>query len=274
MDASIAARAGRRPGGRPVGRRIALVALLFLLAGCAGTRERPPTPTEPAPPLSGPLAGQTLVAEAFAIDATEVAGGHHEGLLQVRQPWIWDLSAEQRAALYGKLKDVARYAFLDELKRLGLQPTVGADAKARGGLELAGSLRRVELNTYGRGLSGRFEGFGSAGDYWEARVAFTDVRVLDRRRRDVVWQGDLDHYAKRPGSPAKLDYTHWDLLSKSLQIGLAGRDPGKLYDAIQGSKADYTLGPTRDNPVEWAARLAARDLAARLQALPRFAAPR
>lgn len=253
-------------------RSLAAAILAAALAGCASTRERPATPTTPAAPIRGPLAGLTLVVETFTADTAQVGGGHHEGIAQVRQPWIWDLSAEQRTALYGDLKDVARYAFLDELKRLGLKLSL-SPVGAKDGLRLSGALRRVELNTYGRGLSGRFEGFGSAGDYWEARVAFADVSVYDRQRKEVVWQGAIEQYAKRPGSPAKLDYTHWDLLANSLRMGLAGSDPGKLYDAVQASKADYTLAPTRDSPVEWAARLAARELVGRLNALPRFAAP-
>jgi hypothetical protein len=266
--------------------------LALALAGCAGTgtREMPATELPAATPARGALAGQSLAAEGLAADAAEVSGGHHEGILQVRQPWIWGLSDEQKAALYGDAREIARLAFLDELKRHGLKVRLDGDGGKAAGLALSGRLASIELNTYGRGLSGRFEGFGSAGDYWEARVRFVDLELREAKTGTALWRGDLARYAKRPDSPAKLEYSHWDLLANSLRIGLAGNNPRKLYDAVKGSGADYALavpttpakpgepgggkGSKPDNPVELAARLAARDLLSALQKLPRFSGAR
>jgi hypothetical protein len=267
----------------PLQRFLSGLALTLALTGCAGTgtREMPATVLPAASPVKAPLAGQALAAEGLAADAAEVSGGHHEGILQVRQPWIWGLSEEQKAALYGDAREIARLAFLDELKRLGLKVRIegGADTGKSGGLALTGRLGAVEIDTYGRGLSGTFEGFGSAGNYWEARVRFVDLEVSDARTGTTLWRGSIAQYAKRPESPAKLEYSHWDLLANSLRIGLAGSNPKKVYDAVKGSGADYTInaagkGPKTDNPVEFAARLAARDLVAALLKLPRFAGAR
>ena len=39
----------------------------------------------------------------FDVSEASVSGGHHEGVLQVRQPWIWGLSDEQKSIMYGDI---------------------------------------------------------------------------------------------------------------------------------------------------------------------------
>lgn len=243
----------------------ALIGALALLVGCANTRNAPFSDTNPPPPIRGVLHGMALQAEPLRMTQVAVNGGHHEGMAQLRQPWIWNISATQRDTLYSSLKDLAQFAFLDELKRLGLKvyltPQRGTPA---GRLQMSGELKSIELNTYGRGLSGAFEGFGSAGDYWDARIVLAAVKVVDARNGQVLWQGDIDQYAKLPGSPVKLDMTHIDLLANSLKMSLAGVHPLKDTQATYGSKADYAVESRRDNPVELAARQGARDLVKQL----------
>jgi hypothetical protein len=243
----------------------AVVGALVLMAGCASTRDAPFSITTPPPPVRGVLHGMALQAEPLRMTQTAVNGGHHEGMAQLRQPWIWNISATQRDTLYSNLKDLAQFAFLDELRRLGLKvhlaPLPGATA---GRLQMSGELKSIELNTYGRGLSGAFEGFGSAGNYWDARIGLAAVKVVDARNGEVLWQGDIEQYAKLPGSPVKLDMTHFDLLANSLKMSLAGAHPLKVAQATYKSKTDYAVESPRDNPVELAARQCARDLVKRL----------
>lgn len=246
----------------------AALLMLALLAGCAGTRDLPYSATSPAPVLRAGLQGMQVDVELLRIDQTTISGGHHEGMAQLRQPWIWDISASQREALYSNVKEVARLAFLDELKRQGLKVRVLnqplASSAAAGRLHIRGEIKDIELNTYGRGLSGRFEGFGSAGNYWEARVHLAGVQVVESRGGALVWQGDLQQYAKLPDSPVKLEMTHFDLLANSLKMGMAGTHPLKMADAAYKSKADYAVDKPHHNPVELAARSCARDLVQRI----------
>ncbi len=243
----------------------AVIGILVLMTGCASTRDAPFSVTTAPPPVRGALHGMVLYAEPLRMAQTAVTGGHHEGMAQLRQPWIWSISASQRDTLYSSLKDLAQFAFLDELKRLGLKVRLGElPGASAGGWQMSGELKSIELNTYGRGLSGAFEGFGSAGNYWDARIVLAGVKLVDAKRGDVVWQGDIDQYAKLPGSPVKLDMTHFDLLANSLKMSLAGANPLKVAQATYKSKADYSVESPRDNPVELAARQGARDLVKRL----------
>jgi hypothetical protein len=57
----------------------------YVLSGCAAnvTRSIPVTPVRPGIVL-------------FAYKDAKIEGGHHEGLLQVRQPWIFGISKAQK----------------------------------------------------------------------------------------------------------------------------------------------------------------------------------
>ncbi len=257
---------------------VVVISAILALQGCGTTRDVPFTAAQLGAPGPSALKGVVVYAQGLRTDATVVSGGHHEGIAQVRQPWIWGISGEQREALYGDLKTIARYAFLDELRRLGLVVRVLPPPKDPGAAwALRADLVGVELNTYGRGLSGRFEGFGSAGNYWEAKVSLAHMAVLDQTQGSTVWQGDIAQYAKLPDSPVKLEMNEIDLLANSLRAGVAGADPLKVVDTTLKSKASYAVSPINananaktntnnitntspSNPVELAARLAAREL--------------
>ncbi len=255
---------------RNCSRGFLLLAGICLLAvslnGCAKMGATRSLPFTEFPPRNYVLPAQakktSLAVEPFDVSGTDVTGGHHEGLLQVRQPWIWGLSDEQKQALYGNVSTIVRYAFIDELlkwsKKVALvnrkMPVRGAD------YIIAGAVQSVELNTYGQGTK---EGFGSAGNYWEAEIVLSDVSIIRAADNTTLWTGNIRQYCKLEGSPAKLNWTIFTVLAKSLQEGVTlskGITPGHIKEAVDTSAADYDLEQTMQNPVEIAARLAAIDV--------------
>ena len=88
----------------------------LLLNGCmAGkTRSLPFTEYPPEEAINLGAGKFTIEVNPFDISSTDIKGGHYEGLLQVRQPWIWGLSKEQKESLYGDLGNIVRYAIIDE----------------------------------------------------------------------------------------------------------------------------------------------------------------
>lgn len=258
----------------------AAAVLLALLpaSGCTaikmgGTRSLPPTTLPDKVTLSSTIEHMAVEFEPFEISSASVSGGHYEGLLQVRQPWIWGLSDGQRAEMYDDLRNVARYALINEFIRLGLKVHVPEEHTTKlnvtdmktgekgtqVSLAIRGTISSIEMNTYGRGLTGTFEGYGSAGNYWEAEISFTDIVVADAKG-SPIWKGNLTNYCKLATSPVKLDWTMFTLISKSLKMSTINGNPLSSAEAISASKADYQLQATQTNPVEIAARLAAQDL--------------
>ncbi|MDD5711217.1 MAG: hypothetical protein PHY31_00500 [Smithellaceae bacterium] len=126
-------------------------------------------------------------------------------------------------------------------------------------MAITGTVKSVEMNTYGRVLTGMFEGFGSAGNYGEANIIFSNVTVQDAKGK-IVWQGGIAKYGKLLNCPVQLDWTAFTLVSKSLMMSAAGSDPTKLVNAVKSSGGDYHIEAITENPVEMAARLAAIDL--------------
>lgn len=253
--------------------------IILYLSGCAAakmgvTRSHPQT-VLPASPivLSEKSRSVEIVIEPFDVSRTSISGGHYEGLLQVKQPWIFGISDYQKAALYGDLKNVVRYAFIDEFIRRGLKVIVPPEhldklnlpeAKIQKNAEMAdlkisGTISSIELNTYGRGLRGAFEGFGSSGNYWESEIVLSDVMVVDRKQT-IIWKGDVRQYSKLFNSPVKLDWTMFTLLSKSLQMSSAMGSPANLMGAVRSMSGDYDIEKINENPVEIAARLAAIEI--------------
>ena len=252
--------------------RVSLILLgVYVMSGCAAnvTRSAPCTQLRPnmvqAPPL---LKGCQLAVVQFDSENTKIDGGHHEGLLQVRQPWIFGISKEQKEMLYGNAGQLAALSFVSELKNQGLIVTLlkdmpGASSKDFD-LMLTGKVERVILNTYGYGTK---EGFGSAGDYWEATVLFSNIQLRDMRSNKVFKPDTIQSYAKLKDSPAELDWTMLTVAVKSLQGALylyqmqtaastlAAVTKGKKY--VETWKADYTLDNYVISPIEVAARHAA-----------------
>ncbi|MDI6687235.1 MAG: hypothetical protein QME06_03340 [Desulfobacterales bacterium] len=257
--------------------------IILCLSGCAtvkmgATRSHPPT-VLPASPivLSEKSRSVEIVIEPFDVSRTSILGGHYEGILQVRQPWIFGLSNYQKAAIYGDLKNVVRYAFIDEFIRRGLKVIVPQGhldklnlpkTKIQNNAEIAdlkisGTISSIELNTYGQGLRGAFEGFGSSGNYWESEIVLSDVTVVDRKQT-IIWKGNVRQYSKLFNSPVKLDWTIFTLLSKSLQMSSAMGGPANLMGAAKSMRGDYYIEKINENPVEIAARLAAIEIIRRL----------
>jgi len=207
-----------------------------------------------------------IAIQPFDISATAISGGHHEGLMQVRQPWIWGLSDEQKKSLYGNVGNVVRYAFIDEFLKRNQRVIILGEifSMQRPDYMITGAVKSVELNTYGQGT---LEGFGSAGNYWEATVDLENVAIVRSRDNATIWQGNVTEYCKLPDSPAKLDWTIFTVLQKSLQESLAlskGVTLGSMHDAISISEATYEMGPIQKTPVEIASRLAALNVLKRI----------
>ena len=247
---------------------LAAVAALALQFGCAPTR---PPNAEPAPVavsqalVPAPQRGKRI-AIVLDAQAAKIQGGHHEGLLKVRQPWIFGLKPEQKALLYDNAAEVAALAFSDELRKEGL---VVDPAQAE--FSLAGTLEAVTLDTYGHGT---VEGFGSAGDYWEAKVEFAHVRLTETRTGRVLWEGQPSGYAKLSPCPAHLDWTMLTVLTRSLKGALI---LGKLQTVhnpmglVQGGKdylynweGSYTLDQPPVTPIDLAGRQAAAAMLAQV----------
>ena len=252
--------------------RVSLILLgVYVISGCAAnvTRSAPCTQLRPnmvqAPPL---LKGCQLAVVQFDSEDTKIEGGHHEGLLQVRQPWIFGISKEQKEMLYGNAGQLAALSFVSELKNQGLTITLLKDMPRPSSkdfdLILTGKVERVILNTYGHGTR---EGFGSAGDYWEATVFFSNIRLRDMRSNKILKADTIQSYAKMKDSPAELDWTMLTVAVKSLQgalylyqmqtasSALTVVTKGKKY--VETWKADYTLDNYVISPIEVAARHAA-----------------
>ena len=251
---------------------LSLIALgVYVMSGCAAnvTRSAPCTQLHPnrvqAPPL---LSGCRLAVVEFQSENTKIEGGHHEGLLQVRQPWIFGISKEQKEMLYGNAGQLAVLAFVSELKEQGLTVVLLKDMRGAStndfDLMLTGTVERVILNTYGHGTK---EGFGSAGNYWEATVLLSGIQLKDMRSNRVFRINDIQSYAKLEDSPAQLDWTMLTVAVKSLQgalylhqmqtasSALTAASKGKKY--VETWKADYTLDNYMVSPIEVAARHAA-----------------
>jgi hypothetical protein len=250
---------------------------IFVITGCAAkmgsTRSLPLTQYPQDINVSNALKILVISMEPFDVTRTDISGGHHEGLAQVRQPWIFGLSGEQKEAMYSDLRNVVRYAFIHEFIKLGISvdvpeehvETLGMVAKKKEirkppTLKITGNVKSVEMNTYGRGLSGRFEGYGSAGNYWEANIVLTNISVYDVRKDKILWQGEITKYCKMANSPIKLDWTMFTLLSKSLAMGAVGGGVQGKIKSVESFAGDYHIESIDRNPVEIAARIAAHDL--------------
>ncbi len=240
------------------------LALLLTLAACAGnaTRNTPVTPVEPLRvELPRALRGIPVAVE-LEVGATEVAGAHHEGLLQVKQPGLFGLSDEQKQQLYGSAKELAVLGVITELKRQGLDVRIGT--AAADGAKLGGRVARIVLNTFGDGIGG----FGSAGDYWEARIELEGLTLW--RRGEARELGRIEAYAKLAPSPAKMGWeaalqsmiAMAQIMASMAQIA-AGSISGTSFPAMT-----YDLDKTPHSPLEIAGRHAAVEI------LRRFAAQR
>ncbi len=232
------------------------------------TRYTAPSPLQPDPsPIPPILRDKNIALLVFDSRDVKIEGGHHEGLLQVRQPWVFGLSKEQRDLLYGNAGEVASLAFALELQRQGMPLVAYREWKGdviKADLLLSGRVDRIVINTYGRGT---IEGFGSAGDYWEATVYISDIQVKDVRSGTVLWQGNVKSYAKLENSPAKLD---WNILTLGKKILNGALELQKVQTAttpmgvasaaeayVRNWEGTYTLDRTDITPVEVAGRYAA-----------------
>ena len=73
---------------------------------------------------------------------------------------------------------------------------------------------KILLNTFGRGT---FEGFGSAGDYWESKVSFSEIKLESTSKDKILFIEKMETYAKLKPCPAKLDWSFLTIINKSLQ---------------------------------------------------------
>lgn len=262
-----------------------VVVALFAFSGCtavkAGATRKLPATTYPVKTeIPEKLKTLGIAIEPFDTESTDIGGGHYEGLLQVRQPWFFGLSAEQKNVLYGNLREVTKYALIDEFVRQGFRVHIPEAHRAHllipkdrllenetgAALKITGRIRSIELNTYGRGLGGTMEGMGSSGNYWETEIAFSDVSVVDRRTGVRIWNGEFKTYCKLENCPMKLDWTMLTLITKSLDSmkGLS-KGPLGMVDAVYGFRADYLMEPADQTPPDIAARIGSLTIVDRIR---------
>jgi hypothetical protein len=234
-----------------------LLAVLEFQTGCGlRTVEATPMPKAQAS-LPAQVQGKT-VSVALAFNAAKVKGGHHEGLLQVRQPWFMGLTSEQRHLLYDNAGQVAALGFAAGLKDQGLvvQPEQAAYL-------LGGTVRVVTMDTYGHGSK---EGFGSAGNYWEAKVEFSELKLTEALTGRVLWEGSQEGYARLTPCPLHMDWGILKVLVQTMSTSLQLSTPKGLLnqvvsrDAFDGYEGSFKLEDVTATPIEVAARQAAVEM--------------
>ena len=245
------------------------IALTF--TGCAANKTRDVLATPPTPQIlksRAVLDGKNIAIQLFDFDEVEIEGGHHEGLLQVRQIWNYGLSEDQETRLYHNAGKVAALAFAAELGRQGLKVNLLHKSEPvpdqTSDFLLSGEVKRVILNTFG---GGTLEGLGSAGNYWEATVLFTGLQLKELSTNRTIWQGKLEQYAKLENSPARLNWGNLTLVTKSIEGAFFLQEvqaSANLVDTISGGnryikhwQGDYSLQHYDVSPIEVAARYAA-----------------
>jgi hypothetical protein len=244
--------------------------ILFFFPGCVTTQRKipftPPFPEQVS--YSESLKKSTLAVLLFDTGNTKISGGYHEGLLQVRQPWFIGLSKEQRKALYDKAPELAALSFVSELKNQGIQVLLVENRKDLDSLStdwlLTGKMSAIKLDTFG---SGTKEGFASAGDYWDTTLNFSALCLTDIKNNKILWQGDIQKYAKLPHCPVRLDMTVFGMISRlfkgtllmtQLQTTSSPLDfASKGKDLVSLVKAEYHFEKYPVSPIETAARHAA-----------------
>ena len=245
--------------------RIWAVCLLFTALGlqvACGLRTVESTPM-PRAQASLPARLQGLrIKVALDFHATKVKGGHHEGLLQVRQPWFMGLSSAQQHLLYDNAGQVAALAFAAGLQAQGL--VVQPDQAE---FILEGTVRVVTVNTYGHGSK---EGFGTAGNYWESTVAFTDLKLAETATGRVLWEGTQEGFARLTPCPLHMDWGLLKAMIKALSTSLEMSTPKGMLnqvvsrDAFQAYDGSFVLEKITATPIDVAARLAAAEMLGRV----------
>jgi len=234
--------------GDQMKKRICLLLVLLFASGCM-TRSVPFTPvTISKISLPKEIRYKKFITRLPDISRTDISGGHHEGLLQVRQPGFFGLSGEQKKILYGNIAEIAGTSFLGELVYQKVNLTLVEDGQSlpKADYMIYCNVNKVTLNTYGNGANG----FGSAGNYWEAYVEL-EIVLENLRTRTKESFGKFTGYAKLDNSPAKLNWTVLDVLFKS-----AIATQQSLLGQVNTWRGDYSLEGRDISPVEIAGRLA------------------
>ena len=248
-----------------------LIVLSFTaLSGCmtSGTKDLPVSkPDQAIIGTPNTFQGKNIGVYVLYHDA-KVEGGHHEGLMQVKQPWIFGMSKEQKEILYGNAGEFAANAFISELARQNLNIALLRDWNEKlfkkYDYVITATIEKIIINTFGRGT---MEGFGSAGDYWEAKVLFSNVKMEDPETGEIFFDENMETYAKLKPCPVKLDWTFLTIVNKSLQnsslmeeiadarTAAKAVSKGKAY--VKNWEASYHIEGYRITPMEVAARKAA-----------------
>jgi hypothetical protein len=234
-----------------------LFSTLSLQVACGlRTVEATPLPRAQAS-LPARLQGKRIKV-ALDFQATQVKGGHHEGLLQVRQPWFMGLTSAQRHLLYDNAGQVAALGLAAGLQAQGL--VVQPD---QADFILEGTVQVVTMNTYGHGSK---EGFGTAGNYWESKVEFTGLRLAEAATGRVLWEGVQEGYARLTPCPLHMDWGILKVMVKTMSTSLALSTPKGVLnqvvsqDAFQGYDGSFVLDQVTATPIDVAARLAGAEL--------------
>ncbi|MBN1521267.1 MAG: hypothetical protein JW928_01940 [Candidatus Aureabacteria bacterium] len=254
------------------------VLISVFLAGCVttGTKDLPESETTQA--FIGPpdVFQDKSVGVYIIYQHAKIEGGHHEGLMQVKQPWIFGMSKEQKDFLYGQAGEFASHAFTNELGRQGINVTPLKEWSEKlfkkHDYLVTARIEKIILNTFGRGT---VEGFGSAGDYWEARIFFSDITVKETHAEKILFHGNTETYAKLKPCPVKLDWTFLSLVNRSLNSSLQMQEMQEAKTALQALskgkaylknwEASYSIEGYQMTPMEVAARKAACELIGKLR---------
>lgn len=255
-----------------------IIMTVLIITGCAAGKTKNLPCSEPVQAIVGfpEILKSKKVAVLLWHREAQVESCHHEGLMQGKQYWMFGLSKEQKNILFKNAGEITSLSFITELNHQGLIAELINDyddkiIKSHDFL-ITGKIEKIVLNTYGRGFK---EGYGSAGNYWEATVTLAGLKVEDTSSKHVLFEGNIETYAKLQPCPVTLDWTMLAYACKSLngalelqkmqqaKTVLTAASKGEAY--LENFKPTYSIEGYRITPIEVAARKAAVELLTRIK---------
>ena len=254
-------------------RQIILVLVIFtatFLSGCAGNLTRLSSNTPYAAPHEScnSLCTVEMLLPSFDMTQMDITVALYGGILQARQPLWLVLTDEDQTKIREGAPQAVLYGFMDELiargfkvKLVSTDETATPDS-ATGMVRIFGKLEEVRLNIFDHGMSG----FGSAGDYSEAKVKLHSFHVRFQGVDYPIKLSKESFYAKTEGSLLAYTWSFGDLVrhvTESVakiatmgQSSLVGREANSY---LKIELPEMRIQEGKMSPVELAARLAAID---------------
>lgn len=228
-----------------------LLPILFLLYGCTESITEtvvPPSNYAAAPGLKGVV----IYAEPCSADNAELKVSHYEGLMKVPQPTFFGgMPKADRDRIKDMSVQIAQYNLLMPLEKSGaVFKKYSPDIKMeRNSVRLLCSIKKIRVGIYDNG----YDGFGSAGNYWEADTDFDGLSIIKNGKsaelEPISSHGQLKNAPVNPG-------TLMDALIISVKIA---KNP--IGEAFALNDIDYHLDTSAKSPVEIASYLAGIELA-------------